>query len=295
MPSVSARGLVVAAAVAIAAAGGRAAPDAQKLDLSRNRLVAAAAAYVAAYQKQFAFLIADETTVQEAYGVKDKLRVPFAARTTRGEIFITYLERRRQWTTVRDVAEVDGRPIANRPDLHALLSQEDADVVAGRLFALNARYNIGGVVRNFNDPMIALLPLSDAHRSRFSFDVDGVDRRAPGVVLARLAFRERERPTLVRPQGGAAAFARGTLLVDAATGVVHRTTFTVRYDAIAAELTTEFTQHDRLGLWVPATLTERYTARADGADDEITSTSTYTNYRRFEGQGRIVGTRTPAE
>ena len=63
----------------------------QSPDLSRNRLLAIAAAYVTTYQQQFAFLIADETTVQEAFGVKDPLQVPLGARTTRGEIFLTFL------------------------------------------------------------------------------------------------------------------------------------------------------------------------------------------------------------
>ena len=202
----------------------------QSPDLSRNRLLATAAAYVSAYQQQFAFLIADERTVQDAFGVKGPARVPLGSRTTRGEIFLTFLPGRRQWTIVRDVAEVDGVPIVDREDLQAILGREDPDAVARRLFALNARYNIGGVVRNFNDPMIALLPLSEAHRSRFAFDVVDTDRSEPGVLLATLSFRERERPTLVRPPSGGAAYARGAITMDAATGIIRRTRLTVRYD-----------------------------------------------------------------
>jgi hypothetical protein len=261
---------------------------AQSLDLSTRAIVARAAAYVGGYQREFAFLIADEQTVQEALLGKDDLRVPVGARTTRGEVFITYLENLRHWSVARDIAEVDGRPVLNRPDLRALLNREDPDAVARRLFAINARYNIGGVVRNFSDPMIALLPVGDAHRPRFGFDVASIERRPEGA-LATLAFRERERPTLVRPQSGGAAYARGTLTVDAATGTIRRTHFTVRYEHVVAELTTEFSYDDRLGLWVPATLTERYTARADGLEDLVTAVSTYTNYRRFEASGRIVG------
>ena len=259
----------------------------QAPNLSRNRLVATAAAYVGAYQREFAFLIADERTVQEAFGVKDSARVPLGARTTRGEIFLTFLVGRGHWTTVRDVAEVDGVPVAGREDLRALLIREDPDTVARRLFALNARYNIGGVIRNFNDPMLALLPLSEAHRSRFAFEVGDTDRSEAGVVLATLSFRERERPTLVRPASGGAAYARGAITMDAATGVIRHTRLTVRYDKIEAELVTAFTLDDRLGLWVPSTFSERYAASADGFDDLITSESTYTNYRRFETRGRI--------
>jgi hypothetical protein len=278
------------AVVATPSADGRA----QSVNLSRDAVVSAAAAYVRSYQQQFAFLVADEHTVQEAFGVKKEARIPLGRRTTRGEIFITFLEGRRHWTTVRDVAEVDTVPVADRVDLPDLLSREDPDTVARRLFALNARYNIGGVVRNFNDPMLALLPLSDAHRSRFSFDLERADRRDASAAEVTLAFRERERPTLVRPPSGGAAFARGTLTIDAATGAIRHSRLTVRYDTITAELITEFTREDRLDLLVPATFFERYTASADGYDDLITSTSTYSNYRRFEARGRLLTTR-PAQ
>jgi hypothetical protein len=272
------------AAVVNLGADGRA----QSPNLSRNGLVATAAAYVKAYQREFAFLVADEHTVQEAFGVKDSTEVALAKRTTRGEIFITFLDRLHHWTTVRDVAEVNGTPVLNRPDLRALLSRDDPDTVARRVFSLNAQYNIGGTKRDFNDPMLALLPLSDAHRSRFAFDVDGTDRLEAGVVLARLSFRERERPTLVRPESGGAVYAKGAITMDAASGTVRRTRFTVEYDKISAELITEFSRDERLGLWLPSTFSERYTVTVDDLKDLTTATSTYTNYRRFEARGRLL-------
>jgi hypothetical protein len=177
--------------------------------------------------------------------------------------------------------------VRDREDLPALLSREDPDVVARRLFALNARYNIGGVIRNFNDPMIALLPVSDAHRARFSFEVEGTHQTEAGAAMVTLSFRERDRPTLVRPSPGGAAYARGDLTMDVATGAIHRTRFAVRYDKIDAELVTRFSREERLGLWVPSTFSERYTAHANGFDELVTSESTYSNYRRFEARGRI--------
>jgi hypothetical protein len=100
------------------------------------------------------------------------------------------------------------------------------------VFALNARYNIGPVVRNFNDPMLALLPLHEARRRRFSFS----QRPAPsetssdGAVL--LTFEERDRPTIVRDTGGRPVFARGDLLVQPATGVVSRTRIAFTHDGV---------------------------------------------------------------
>jgi hypothetical protein len=268
---------------------------AQSVNVSKDRLLAAAAAYVGTYQKEFAFLLADETTEQRSFGIRNKDKLLLRSRTTKGEIFITYLAGERHWVTVRDVAEVDGRPVADRPDLPALLSLEDPHTVASRLFSLNARYNIGGVIRNFNDPMLPLLTVSDAHRSRFAFDVQKTERLAEGVVLATLAFRERERPTLVRPEGGGVAFSRGTITSDASTGVVRRTLFTLRHDSTNAELVTEFSHHDRLGLWVPSSFTERYTNAVDDLTDEAVVSSTYTNFRRFEARGRIERVGPPSD
>jgi hypothetical protein len=248
--------------------------------------VAAGADYVSVYQEQFAFLLADEVTVQRVFSGTRPPTEPAASRTTRGEVFITFLDGRRHWTIVRDVAEVDGLPAADRVDLTSIIGREDADTLARRLFALNARYNIGRVLRNFNDPMLALLALNHTHRPRFAFDLGRVDRRDPSQPLATLRFRERERPTLVRSTTGASVYARGEITLEAATGIVRRTSVTFDADDIEAELTTHFEREDRLGLWVPAIFTERYTSTRDRR--EVTTVeSRYTNYRRFEVKARV--------
>ena len=95
----------------------------------------------------------------------------------------------------------------------------------------------------------------------------------------------------MRPDSGGAAYARGAITMDAATGIIRRTRLTVRYDEIEAELVTEFSREDRLSLWLPSTFSERYRASADGFEDVTTSTSTYTNYRRFEARGRLLDAR----
>ena len=77
----------------------------------------------------------------------------------------------------------------------------------------NARYNIGGVTRTFNEPTLALLVVSEPHRSRFKFDRTRVTARDTGPLVT-LGFRERERPTLVRGANGESVFAKGDLDVD---------------------------------------------------------------------------------
>ncbi len=270
---------IVLAALAMACV---AAGAAQTPNVSTRRVVALATDYVSAYQEQFAFLLADELTVQRVFAGRAGAAAELvASRTTRSEIFITFLDGRRHWTIVRDVAEVDGLPAPDRIDLAGLIGREDTDALARRLFALNARYNIGRALRNFNDPMLALLALNQTHRPRFSFDVVRVDRRNPDATMATMAFRERERPTLVRSTTGAPVYASGEMTIDAATGLVRRTSIVFDADDVDAELTTDFAREERLSLWVPATFTERYTSTRDRGQ-VTTAESTYSNYRRFE-------------
>src|SRR6185369_2127816 len=118
-------------------------------------------------------------------------------RTTSGELFLTYLSAERRWMAVRDVAEVDGQPVTDREDLPALLRRSSIAAVAPRIVAHNARYNLGKVVRNFNEPTITLLVLGTPRVSQFRFSMGEIDRRGDGPTLATLTFREFEEPTLV--------------------------------------------------------------------------------------------------
>jgi hypothetical protein len=266
----------------------------QSRNLSAGALADAAADYVSRYQDALAFVLADETTVQRVVARYASTLPDYTeTRVTRSEIFLTYLAAEEHWTTVRDVAEVDGVAVADREDLASLIVREDVRSLARRLFAANARYNIGHVVRNFNDPLLALLPFSRAHRSRFRFDVAAVDRSRPGLVLATLRFRERDRPTLVRRTNGSPVYSSGEITMDASTGVIRRTRLVVDDDDVEAELSTEFVPEDRLGLWVPSLFVERYRASRGGRADLTTCESRYTNYRRFEAKGRLLEVAAP--
>jgi hypothetical protein len=253
---------------------------------STDRLVSTTVAYVRDYQDAFRFLIADETSTQRVMSPPGP-NGPSESRTTRGEVFITYLEMERQWTVVHDVAEVDGVPVPDREDLASLIREGTVSSVARRIFDRNARFNIGRVRRNFNDPMLALLPFGQERRARFSFSRRGVDRTARGETLVTLGFQERERPTIVRDVTGRSVFAKGEVVIDVTTGVVRRTNISFRHEDIDADLTTEFAFEDKLALWVPVMFSERYAASRNRQPDVTTSESRYSNYRRFEVTGRL--------
>jgi hypothetical protein len=252
-------------------------------------VLARAVAYLEEYRRAFAFLVADEDYVQQAAGTSAGAPPQPVRRHLRGEMFLTYLGADRRWIALHDVAEVDGVPVAGRERLRALLETSDTNSVAGRLYRYNARFNLGGVTRTFNEPTLALQVLDDAHRARFRFRIERMDRSGPDPII-RLAFQERDRPTLVRSLQGGAVFSSGTIDVDAERGTIRGTRIVFRHDGIDAELVTHFEHDTRLELWVPSLLTERYVAdaREDRPAENITAEARYDNYRRFEGRARMA-------
>jgi hypothetical protein len=264
----------------------------QRLDLSEKALVSRASQYVAEYEKQFAFLIADETYQQRQFGADRQL---LRTRNMRSELFVTYLAADDEWIAVRDVIEVDGQAVT-RTDLRTVLAKSEQ--IRGAIkdvIARNAQYNIG-LERNFNEPTLALLLLDAKRTGRIRFTRRAVVRDG-AETLVTLGFEERERPTLVSSREGMALPSRGEFVIDAATGTVKRTVFQLTRPGIDAKLETTYTRDDRLGLWLPSVFMERYESGTSVGRrprrDEIASyeliecEAAYSNYRRFDVIGRI--------
>ncbi len=265
--------------------------------LPATRAIAASVSrYVAQYQHDFMSLVADESTTQQVRvdGVVTETRA------TRGEMFATFIESDRAWMTVHDIAAVDGRPIANREDVRALLLTEPLRAIAPRIAAANARYNIGHVTRNFNEPTLALVLFTPARLDDLRVErVAAADQAATGDVgasagagcgagcdaLVTLRFRSREGRSIVRSAAGPVAM-RGSAIVEAASGRVRRTIVTFDDRHVEATLDTTYGLDAHVAFWVPVTFVERYVARESG--EQTLVRSTFTNYRRFETSGRMV-------
>ena len=168
----------------------------QPPDLSEKAVVAAAASYVASYQKLLTSILADEIYLQEI--VEQTPRDPEMPRSRRmrSEIFFMFAPAHHDWMTSRDVLSVDGRAVQNRPDLREALRTLPAYEVAGAFKKHNSRYNIGRTFRNFNEPTLSLLVLDEHHRARFSFDRRHVEW-VGDTALVTLAFTEKDTPTLI--------------------------------------------------------------------------------------------------
>jgi hypothetical protein len=272
------------AALPLTTAGGRAAADPkQSPDTSAKSVLAAADQYLSTYQQQLTFLLADETYQQDVFN--DDAATPTASRAMTGELFVTFLAPDRAWLAVHDVATIDGSPVPDRDDLRAMLAREPVAGVARRLVERNAQFNIGHIVRNFNEPTLGLLVLDPRRRRQFKFIRKNVDRDG-ATTLVTLAFKETDRPTLVRGMDGSDVYSSGTLTIEPGTGRIRRTEIDFTYATIVAQLATTYARDTKLDLWVPATFVERY-ARRRPTRELILCQANYTDWRRFEVQVKI--------
>jgi hypothetical protein len=267
-------------ATAVPTARPQKAADLPALDV----LVARAADYVTAYQRDFAFLVADEQYVQDVNAPKEKFR---ESRTTKGEMFLTFIEADDEWVAVHDVVEVDGAPAQNKIDVRALLALGAVRSVAAQVVSNNARYNIGRVGRNINQPTFALLALGARRRANFSFSRGDVDRTQPARTLVTLRFKEGRDAAIVHTGENKPVPSRGDITIDADTGRVVRTLIEFELGSVKAEQTTTYSPEERLNLWVPTLFTEKYVLKAGSRVETTTCTATYTNFRRFAATGRI--------
>lgn len=259
----------------------------QTLNLSEKALVARASKYVAEYEKQFAFLIADEDYRQKRFDADGRLA---QTRVLKSELFLTYLPADGEWIAVRDVMEVDGMRMANRDDLRALLSRgQEVRGSIGKVIARNAQYNIGRIERNFNEPTLPLLLLDAKRTSRIDFDRRSVAQDG-NTTLVTLAFEERDSPTLVSSRDEGPVRARGEFVMDGATGTIRRTVFQLSRPRVEVRLETRYSLDPKLELWLPAVFLERYESGGQGGrrrnndavvHEVIEGEARYSNYRRF--------------
>ena len=265
----------------------------QRPDTSTKKIVEAAARYVADYQRQLTSVIADETYTQEIVDQTPRDPEMPRVRRTQSEVFFAYLTANHHWMAIRDVMSLDGTPLSDRPDLRGAFQRLAAGDVPPKFTEINSRYNLGRTYRNFNGPTLALLVLDDRHRARFSFEREGVERERD-TVLVRIAFTEKESPTLIQHQRRGRVFSSGEFVVEAGTGRVRRTLLTAKADSLRLELTTTYGPNDRLGMSVPTVFRERYEygskARKSGfapAYERVVCEAQYSNFRRFETSARI--------
>jgi hypothetical protein len=255
-----------------------------------DALLDLAAAYVAQFEQTFAAVVWRERYEQEYRATRrfnasgGSFMTVVDRRVLDSELLFVWLPADGSWITVRDVIAVDGRARADRR-LPSLLNRS---VSPGELRALareNGRFNIGNIVRTFNEPTLPLLFLDERHRRNFSFTRDGAEDVA-GRAAVRFQFVERGRPTVIQ-QDARDLPAAGSIWIEKDTGRVLIATVGLADAAgqLRGAFTVRYGPHPRFDVLVPLDMQERYTSRSG---EEITGAAAYSEFRRFETGTRLI-------
>jgi hypothetical protein len=262
-----------------------------------------AAAYVEDFQRQLSGIVAEETYIQEivpALGMNAGAG-RLQRRRLRSDLLLVRPEDAVTWVQFRDVFEVDGQPVRDREErLTRLFLSSDVSSAKQiqEIRSESARYNIGGIVRTMNLPVLPLSVLASFSQPRFRFTVEdrpGGSRRptignsavsaAPNFKVTAegwiVKFEEVAGPTLVYTTGGGNIFSRGRFWIEPDTGRVLMSEMITADASVRGELLVSYQSEPVLGLLVPIELRERYSENGPRRPT-ITGQATYSNFRRFE-------------
>jgi len=138
------------------------------------------------FERDFSSIVTDETYDQE---VQDDQRAavdtwrfqhPRGRRIRSEMLFMRVPGQGLAWISARNVLEVDGQPIADSHDrLERAIAGDEAGLAERVLSVANegARFNIGRIQRNFNDPILPLLVLDPVYQPRFTFRLGKPENR----------------------------------------------------------------------------------------------------------------------
>jgi hypothetical protein len=259
----------------------------------RDDVLRRAAVYVAQFERTFSAAIWHEHYQQE-----DRIPRRFSAsggtfstvaerRQLDSELLFVWLPQARSWITVRDVMAIDGKPRpAGDRKLQALLGGPAVSVnQLKELAAENGRFNIGQIVRTFNEPTLALLFLDDHYRHRFSF-ARGKAQTIDARRAATYDFVERASPTVIRGQDRDIPV-RGTFWIDATTGRVLQTSLELAdpFARLRGRMTVRYGPYPNFDVLVPLEMRETYSSPTG---EDVNAVATYSGFRRFETAGRVV-------
>ena len=205
-------------------------------------------------------------------------------------MLFTWLPDERTWLAVRNAVKVDRREIAGSSDRITRALSDPARLSRLRQLAdEGARFNIGTVFRNFNDPTFVLRYLDPAFQPRFAFSLSRQEtiRR---VSVWKIAFVERDRPALTQNGNGNDLPASGSIWLNTADGTVVRTSVALHDTRtnMSGEIAVDFDPNPALGFAPPSEMRESYAQVEGDVEERITCLAKYTNFRRFSTSGRII-------
>jgi VWFA-related protein len=263
-------------------------PDARTPSL--EAILRSAATYLDAYEQEASALVSEETYVQKT--PQPDTQSSAVSRQLRSDMLIIP-DATVGWLGFRDVYEVDGQPVQNRPRrLESLFMRPLADRMAQarRIVVESARFNLrSDIFRTINMPMMALrfLRFVDQRRSKFSLaGFQAVD----GARVALVRFEERVKPRMIESDDEAAA--GGAFWIEPRTGRVVKSELQLDTGKGASRLRirvrVSYTPHlvgtaggstPAAETWVPTSMDEEY--RLGKGAMAVDGHATYANFRRF--------------
>ena len=239
--------------------------------------------YVRSYHETLTTVVADELYVQRA----NRMNEEEETRTLKSEFaLVRGAPGENLWLAIRDVVEVDGQRIVEQSRLNALLTGARGNLRAAALTIATeqAKYNLGDIFRTINVPTLPLEFLLPDRRSRFRLRRTGTVAMS-GIGASALTYQEHSHPTIIRTPNGRDVVSKGMFWIDHTTGQVLQTELiTAGPRGLRAVITVTYGFEPRLGILVPITMHESYSAGAT----RISAVATYSNFRRFETESRIV-------
>jgi hypothetical protein len=232
--------------------------------------------YVVGYGHELSAVVAEEVYEQEWHNPKGGT----TKRRLASDFLLVRIPGLQGWVPFRDVYEVDGEKVRDRADrlvkLFLSSTPESAAASASGVWVESARYNLGGVQRTVNVPVLPLIFVEPVTRNRFEFRKSG-EETIGGVRAWVLDYRETAKPTIIKTSKGEDVPAFGRFWIEPVSGRVLRSLL----QASSAEITVTYGPREELpGLWPPVMMREVY----KHPSGEITATATYSKFRRFQVQ-----------
>jgi hypothetical protein len=232
-----------------------------------EELVAKASAYVHHFIGQFSNVVAEERYEQE-------ITVPRRKRVLTGDFLLVRYPGDDFWQALRDVAEVDGKPVRDREDrIMKLLVEPSPNALrrAAELAGASSRHNLLDI-GTLNNPLLALVFLQRDYHSRFRFNLAGIEKKL-GPDVRTVRFVEWQRPTLLKGNSYSDMLSQGLFWIEEGTGRVAQTELRLG----GVRIVTRYRFDEDLGINVPAEMEDWY---PDGTG-EFRGKATYGKFRRF--------------
>jgi hypothetical protein len=269
-----------AAAAFLLLATAQAFADQRPVSPALAEVLARSGAYVLTFEKAFSNVVCEELYEQRMMPTGPGQRRFALDRTLRSDFTVVQVPGGTEWLPFRDVFEVDGRAVRDRDDrLSRLFLAPSAETLqrARAIVGESNRYNIGGLNRTINVPVLAFEVLRPEAQPRFQFTAAKRERGDPPAVEV-VAFRETARPSFVKGPNGGDMPSTGRLWIDRATGTVRKTELVIDTMVVRAEITATFGDHPGFDVAVPLEMDEEYTDRGKPV---VTGRAVYSKFRTF--------------